>query len=63
MAKLKWITEAEASEMLRRKPRTIRAKVKRGEWDISYRTLNGRSFEYDENGIQKVKSKEQRLVA
>jgi hypothetical protein len=51
MAKLKWITEAEAAEMLRRKPRTIRSKVKRGEWDISYRTLNGRS------------SKEQRLVA
>jgi hypothetical protein len=62
MAKQIWISEKEASEFMNRKPRTIRAKVKRGEWDVSYRTLSGRSYEYDLKGLERQKVKEQRLI-
>lgn len=62
MAKQKWISEEEAAKLIRRHPRYLRDMVKTGRWDISYRTLNGRSYEYDENGIEKVKNKEVVLI-
>lgn len=58
MAKQKWVSEKEAAAMINRHPRYLRAMVKEGRIDVSYRTgLNGRDFEYDANAIEAIKNR------
>jgi hypothetical protein len=63
MAKAEWIEEGEAVKLLKKHPRTIRRKVKSGAWDISYRTLEGKCYEYDRNGIERLKNRELKMIA
>jgi hypothetical protein len=51
---MNWIPEAEAAKKVGRKPRTLRNLVKKGLWDVAYSAPNGRTFFYDERGIEKV---------
>lgn len=53
---MNWIPEAEAAKKVGRKPRTLRALVKSGQypWDIPFTAPNGRGFQYSEKGIEKI---------
>ena len=51
---IQWIKESEAAKMVNRKPRTLRKLVVAGTWNVTYTTLNGRSYCYDEKGIQEL---------
>lgn len=55
MAKqINWLSEKEAAALFNyRYPRTLRAKVKQGIIPASYRTIEGRNFQYAEQDLQK----------
>jgi hypothetical protein len=64
MAKsIQWIPESEAAKLVNRKPRTLRRLVKKGTWNVTYTTLNGRSYCYDEKGIREVFMSKAKLSA
>lgn len=64
MAKsIQWLTEAEAAKLVNRHPRTLRKLVKAGTWNVTYTTLNGRSYCYDEKGIRELFNQNARLSA
>lgn len=48
-----WISEKEAAELLKRKPRTLRAKAKASVWPITYTAPEGRGFQYSRQDIDK----------
>lgn len=48
-----WLSEKEVAEKLNRAPRTVRRKVKARVWEISYRTIEGRSYQYSEKDIER----------
>lgn len=51
---MQWLNEKEAAEVLGRKPRTLRKKVKGGVWPVTYTNLEGRSFQYSLTDINKL---------
>jgi len=53
---MSWITEMEAAQMLQRKPRTLRAKVKAAVWPITFTAIEGRKFQYSKQDIEKLLS-------
>jgi predicted site-specific integrase-resolvase len=61
--KLNWLPEKEAAEKLNYQPRTLRRLVKSGTLNISFTSLRGRNYFYDEVSIEKVLSKTARIVA
>lgn len=54
---MQWLTEKEASEMLLRKPRTLRAKVKNAVWPITYTAVEGRKYQYSKNDVERFLQK------
>lgn len=58
-----WISEEEAAKMMNYHPRYFRMLVKRGELSVSYRSIRGRSFEYDAKDIEKIKNKEAVIIS
>ena len=62
MAK-QWIDEATAAKKLNYQPRTLRRLVKSGTLDISFTSLRGRNYFYDEVSIEKALTKNARIVA
>lgn len=51
---MNWIDEKTFARMVCRKPRTVRRLVKNGIWDIPYSAPNGRTYQYSEQGINKL---------
>ena len=49
-----WIPEKEFAKKVGRSPLTIRRLVKSGHWDIDFTAPNGRTFFYDEKGVNKM---------
>lgn len=62
MPKHQWIPEDEAAKKLDYKPRTLRKLVKSGTLDISYTTLRGRNYRYDERSIDRLLDKKAVIV-
>jgi hypothetical protein len=58
-----WISEEEAAKMMNYHARYFRMLVKRGELNISYRSVRGRSFEYDAKDIEAIKNKEAVIIS
>lgn len=50
----RWISEADAAEILKVKPRTLRENAKSGKWKIDYRHIWGRHYQYYERHIEKL---------
>ena len=63
MSKPRWINEKEAAEKLGYKPDTLRRYVKSGKLDISFTTVRGKKFQYDEKGIDKVLNTNAQIIA
>lgn len=49
-----WLSEKEASELLQRKPETLRKNVTKGVWDIKYSAINGRRYMYSKVDLEKL---------
>lgn len=49
-----WLNEQDAAKLINRKPRTLRKKVKAGTWNVAYRTIEGRCFQYAEKDLEKL---------
>lgn len=58
-----WIPEEQAAEKLGYKPYTLRRYVKSGKLDISYTSLRGRKFQYDEKSIEKQLNKKAIIIS
>lgn len=52
--KITWISEKEAAEKLGYQPETLRRYCKGFKLPISYTHVNGRSFKYSEQDIEKM---------
>ena len=64
MTKQIWISEQEAAERMNKHPRYFRSLVKSGTLPISYRhDDNGRNWEYDLKAIEKIKSRNETIIA
>lgn len=51
---MSWISEQEAAKKVNRKPRTLRKLVKSGHLKIDFTAINGRKYQYDLQGIEKL---------
>jgi hypothetical protein len=49
-----WLPEDQAAKKIDRAPRTLRRYVKKGTWNVAYKTLNGRSFHYNERDLERL---------
>jgi hypothetical protein len=49
-----WLPEAEAAKKINRQPRTLRKKVKSGAWNVAYRAINNRFFQYNEKDLERL---------
>jgi predicted site-specific integrase-resolvase len=57
-----WIKESEAAQMIGISPETLRRYTKAGKLDISYTSVRGRNFQYDQNDIEKLLNKNAVLI-
>lgn len=51
---MQWLSEKAASELLQRKPETIRKNVTKGVWDVRYSAINGRKYMYSKADLDKL---------
>jgi len=49
-----WLSEKDAASKIQRQPRTLRKKVKSGAWNVAYRHINNRFFQYSEKDIERL---------
>ena len=54
---MSWIPEAEAAKIINRSPRVLRTLAKSGELDIQFTSVKGRSYQYNEQDLQKALAK------
>ena len=49
-----WLEEKEAAKKINRSVITLRRNVKKGTWNVAFRTLSGRSFQYSERDLERL---------